>query len=39
MERAIEHAVNQLPWIGLGLVMAGVAVGLAVAAAVKWRKK
>lgn len=27
MARAIEHAINQLPWIGMGLVIAGVVAG------------
>lgn len=37
MARAIEHAINQLPWVGLGLVIAGVAAGVVVA--VLTRKK
>lgn len=33
--RALEYTVAALPWVGLGLVIAGVVVGVVV----KWREK
>jgi hypothetical protein len=37
MARAVEYTISQLPWIGLGLVIAGVVVGVVIA--MKWREK